>query len=919
MSTDRNDQNPVPDAESLLALAATGIRRDQADPEVVAAAAERVWEKIARQAEAPDPVIESAAVSQIRGCVDVQALLPAYLRGELSPARALLVQDHTRECVPCRRALQAARAGLGAPAAVVESAPSRFRSFAAAGRWGLAATLALAVGLGGWALWRGRTLSGPAASVASVDGELFAVGASAARPLAPGAQVNGAEGIRTAKDSGAVVRLADGSSIEMRERSEISFSDRADGTTIRLRRGNIIVQAAHQPAGKHLFVATDDCVVSVVGTVFTVNRGTKGSRVAVLEGEVRVAQGRTTNTLLPGQQLATHASLESVPLAEEVSWSRDSTHYLEVVKALQGLSRDVSQAIDSHAPRTSTALLDLMPDGTTVYIAVPNVSADLAQAREMLRQRIADSPALQAWWQQHMGLGDNEQRLDDVVSQLREFGSYLGEEVAIGLPSYAGHHDAAESELVLAEVAQPAAFPAYLEQEVAKLNAEAAQQGATAEVLRIVHDPSAESAGAGRQMYLWADNDLLAASSSLDRLRALEAVRRGATNPFLASAFHARLAQAYTDGAGWLVAVDLGTLLAGQSTDVALTNSGFADARYLVAERKESGGMTENRAVLSFGGPRHGVAAWLAAPAPMGSLDFISPEANLAAAFVVKTPTAMIDDLFAMCAANDRAFADHKSELEKSVGLDLRRDLAAPLGGEFAFALDGPMLPAPSWKLIVEVYDADALQAAIVNLLQHVNEEAAKEGKTPGRLDPESSGDRPGWALTLPGGAITIHYVYADGYLIAGPSRALVDRALQNRASGYSIAGAEQFTALLPPSGQSNFSAVVFQHLGSALAPVMSLLGGTGALTDEQKQALESLAADAPPSLAYAYGEDDRITAAMRGNGVMGLNFGTFMGLGSLFEGRPMHRVDRVLRAPRSHAVVPGTKPAAAGVGSIAP
>jgi hypothetical protein len=37
--------------------------------------------------------------------------------------------------------------------------------------------------------------------------------------------------------------------------------------------------------------------------------------------------------------------------------------------------------------------------------------------------------------------------------------------------------------------------------------------------------------------------------------------------------------------------------------------------------------------------------------------------------------------------------------------LNLRNDIAAPLGGEYAFAIDGPILPVPSWKLVFQVND----------------------------------------------------------------------------------------------------------------------------------------------------------------------------------------------------------------------
>lgn len=944
---DRLDNEPL-DADTLLALGATAIRRERAGEEAVAVAAERVWERISQAAAAPDAEAHAAATSQIRGCADVQALLPAYLRGELSSARALLVQDHTRECVPCRRALQAARAGLSLPAAAARER-ERFR-FAGLARWGIAAVLAAAVGLGGFLALRNRFggNAGTLAAVQTVDGALFAVDETSARPLLPGATLAAAEGIRTAKDSGAVVKLADGSLVEMRERSEIALAERSEGTTIRLRRGNIIVQAARQSSGRHLFVATDDCMVSVVGTVFSVNRGTKGSRVAVLEGEVRVAQGRITSTLLPGQQLATHASLQSVPLADEVSWSRDSVRYLEVVKELQGISRDLNKAMDAHVPRTSTALLDLMPAGTAIYLGLPNVSADLAQAHDMLRQRLADNPALQEWWQQHMGASGEEQHLDELITQLRDFGSYLGEEIAVSVQPHAAGGtstgDLPGSALVLAEVAKVASFPAFLEQEVARLNAEA--QGHTGNVmpLRIVHDPSAETAAGDHQMLLWTDGDLLAASPHIERLRTLQSVRHGAANPFVSEPFHARLAQAYADGAGWLVAIDLNHLIGAaaqraradrspdsatrvERSEAALQSSGFADAHYLIAERKTDGrdGLIENRAVLTFDSARHGVAAWLAAPAPMGSLDFISPEANLAAAFVVKTPASMVEDLFTFAEASNPAFAGDKDLVARERkamaardGFDLRQDLAEPLGGEFAFAVDGPMLPVPSWKLIVEVYDANRLQAAIEKVLDRVNQEAAKNGKQPGRIEPETTNGRPGYALTLPGSGLTIHYLYSDGYLVAAPSRALVDRALQYKATGYSITGAPQFTALLPQGGQSNFSAVVFQNLGSALSPVLGLLGGSGSLSAEQQKALQALAADAPPSLAYAYGEADRIVAATRGAGIMGLNFGTLMGLGAILDGgQAMHRGGAKGGVAGPATAVPTH--GAGAVGSIAP
>src|SRR5262249_41214917 len=122
-----------------------------------------------------------------------------------------------------------------------------------------------------------------------------------------------------------------------------------------------------------------------------------------------------------------------------------------------------------------------------------------------------------------------------------------------------------------------------------------------------------------------------------------------------------------------------------------------------------------------------GVASWLASPAPLTALDFISPQATVAWAAAVKQPTAIIDEIMAMEGSNP-AFTQHLSEVQALLGVDLRNDLAAALGSEVAMAQDGPLLPTPSWKVAVEVYDPVKLQSTIEKLLAAANTGAALHG-----------------------------------------------------------------------------------------------------------------------------------------------------------------------------------------------
>jgi len=87
--------------DNILDQITDGIRAEQVDDATVSGATERVWARLstetgARKMRANRPQDAGAPASTtIEGCADFQSLIPAYLGGELSEARSLLLVDHS--------------------------------------------------------------------------------------------------------------------------------------------------------------------------------------------------------------------------------------------------------------------------------------------------------------------------------------------------------------------------------------------------------------------------------------------------------------------------------------------------------------------------------------------------------------------------------------------------------------------------------------------------------------------------------------------------------------------------------------------------------------------------------------------------------------------------------------------------------
>jgi hypothetical protein len=879
--------------EAIIDNVTTKIRSEEPSAAVVNSAAERVWARIAAETATNTTVEEAAPAEHIRGCADFQSLIPVYLKGQLSDARRLLLEDHTQECIPCRKALKEARSGRTSIKATQPGAVKKTQVVhTPVWKWAIAASLLVGFTFAAYTLYQRYTYSyGVAGDVYAANGTVYKVTDTGSRPLAVGEKIERGERIRTAKDAGAVVRLNDGSLVEMRERSEFYVSETPGGTTVNLARGNVIVEAAKQH-NRHLYVATDDALVSVTGTIFSVNSATKGSRVSVVEGEVHVDHQGADTVLHPGDQTTTNASLERVAIKDEIKWSRNAERYTNLMAQLSAMRKDLSH-VQRPGVRYSTHLLDLMPAGTVLYGALPNLTGTIAQSQEIMQKRIQQNPALNEWWQKEHGR--NSTSLNQVIDRVREFGKYLGSEIAVG--AQLGQKGEPENPLVIGELADAAGFRPFLEQQLAQLRT----QGANGPTVRIIDDPATaaptNSDAKAPEVLVWITGDIFAAAPKLEQLQQLAATMKApGTNAFTQSPFYARIADTYREGAGLIVAADLEKIvpqLVGQDAKTAggeqraevFRELGLTNLKHFMIEQKEADNKTLSRAMLTFNETKHGIPSWLAQPGPMGALEFISPDANVVAAFVVKEPTALVDDLFGALEKVQPDLRKHLNELQTEHGLDVRKDFAAPLGGEFAFTIDGPILPTPSWKMIFEVYDQAKLQQTFEHIVDEVNRAAAKEGKGGLQWERADSGGYTFYTLRSVDFGLEVHYTYAGGYLVVAPTSALLSNAIRYRDAGHTLLHSARFQSTLPTDGNANFSAIFYHDLAPLLEPVADRLSKSSNLSEEQKAALRQLGADQPPTLAYAYAQNDSIIlAANTEGGPFGISPASLLGMPNAFE-----------------------------------
>ncbi len=816
-----------------------------------------------------------AFTGAIQNCDDVQQLLNSYRAGTLPEARALLVKAHLRDCSPClRRFREASAVDWAAPR--IAATPRRHPQV-----WGWAFALSCVVLISALFVYKAywQVPPGVRAEVKSIDGSAYLISESTNRLLAPGAELREGDELRTAGESHAVLRLADGSLVEVDQRSTLGVGARGRNTTVALDQGALIVRAAHRTSG-HLYVRTRDCRIAVTGTLFSVNSGIKGSRIAVLRGSVDVAHSGVHAVLNPGDQMATSDSLAPEPLTEQFAWSADREEYVGIMAQLALVEHRIAQ-IPFPQSRYSSELLPRVPADTLLYISIPNLGDYLSQANAIFQDQLSQSPELQQWWtRSHKGNTDD---LNALVEKIHDVSQYLGDEIVIAASGEADHRGVA----VVADVQRSG------------LAAELRQQFSTATGgLTVLDDGSLAAASASdnsrQSEYALVRDHEVVFSNSIAALKQWNAQLDAGASGFATRDFGGQISAAYERGAGIILAANLHAMLQSQIDHApqvapkirALDNSGFGGVQYLIAEHREANGMPQNHLNLQFAGTRQRVASWLASPAPIGSLDFVSTNAAVAVATLSKDPAAIADDLIEMASQSKGTKVDW-SEIDAKLQISVRDDLMANLGGDFLLALDGPVLPTPSWKFVIEVNNPERLETTLERLAQAVNNQAQGSKAHGISIEPSTVGSQRYYAIRdLTTGSVRANYTFADGFMIVAPERALLMDSLQIHESGNSLARSASFRALLPHDQNENYSAVAYQNLSPVLTPLISQFSG------ESADAIRKLAADSRPTVICAWGKDSRIEAASDSR-LFGFDFLT---LGAIFDSRNKSAGQNVMR-----------------------
>jgi hypothetical protein len=750
-------------------------------------------------------------------CAEFRQDFRAYLANELGDGRRILVEDHLSRCAGCRTRI----AEMNGERTVI-AMPVRSSS-----RWvkwgGLAAAAALLLSvayLGRGTIDAMMAPGGPRATVVSANSGVYLLtGLSAeARSAKADAAIGEREPVRTGPGAHAVLRLADGSTVDVNERTELFVTAAWSGQAIHLQRGDIIVKAAKQRRGR-LQVLTRDSIASVKGTVFAVSAGMGGSVVSVVEGSVAVNQPGMRVLLSPGQQAASSPAL-ATSVADAVSWSPDAAQYLELLGSFVKIERALA-AVPGQM-RTNATLLSHLPAGTVVYGTVPNPGITIDRALALAEEQSAQNATFGAWWNSETG-----QQLRQIVNRIQSVNPMLGDEIVFCASIAAGMSDPVP--IVMARV----------------------QPGRRAELASALTELFA---AAGEPAAFSVSDELVIVSSSGPHLAwVLTHQGQGGGSPFAAA-----IGERYQRGVGWLIGMDAPPLVKAASGDDAppIKLAGMVGMKYLFLEQRAPAGAEENEVTFAFEGPRTGMGSWLADAGSGGAAEYLPADALAAGYVSTREPLQLFEEFAAQLTKSEPDFERGLTTLDEKLGAGFIQNLTAAWGTESALALTGLSASGPTWVMASLANNPPVIDSSLKQLVDTFNAALGPDEQAKRIVFAQETANGRTWSTIKPGGLpLSITWTYDRGYMVAASDRGGAERAIATANGGTPLVWSPDFLGQLPSSTGLHPAAFGWLNVKGAGAILTPLL---------QSPALRELVAGREPILVVFDGTPEQIHASSR-------------------------------------------------------
>jgi type II secretory pathway pseudopilin PulG len=493
-------------------------------------------------------------------------------------------------------------------------------------------------------------------------------------------------------------------------------------------------------------------------------------------------------------------------------WPQELNKYPGLLPEFGRLMDNLKRNVQFPAARSQSSLLPLLSPSTTFYVGLPNYGEPAHQALAIFREELKQSPVLRDWSRE----GDRAKTIPQVeqfIEKFYELSQYLGEETVIFGEPGTKNHDV----LMIAEVRKPG-LKEFLQQLVKELPDKSKPD---VRILDLKELSIVKNSAKAEEFVVLVRPDFVIAGPGLEAVRTFNKTLQARSGGFASSPFGQRLLQTYQGGTSVVAGGDLHKMLkeipsGTLENQKMLDRAGFNDVKYLIWNHKQAGEQSISETELSFLGPRHGVASWLAAPKPLGSLDFVSPKAALVISLGFKNLAEIFDDVKELSTySNQNAFA-MLPQMEQAMQISLRDDLLSQLQGEITVEVEVSAEGQPTWNAILRVNDPNHLQKTLDRLLLTApmqTRQFDKEGVHYHAI-----------LLPSPQKAVEVAYTFVDGYMVIGSSTAVAAQAIQLHRSGESLAKSTKFLASLRPGYPPEMSALFYEDFAALMALQMRQL-----------------------------------------------------------------------------------------------